>query len=120
MRATIRSAVGSFIFLLAVVNLAVAGADDLRLVNAAKHQDVATVRALLNQGAPVNVNQPDGVTALHWAALGNNLPMADLLISSGAQVNAADNYGVTPLSLACTNRNGLLVEKLLKAGANPN
>ncbi len=120
MRATIRSAVGSFIFLLAVVSLAVAGADDLRLVNAAKHQDVAAVRALLNQGAPVNVNQPDGVTALHWAALGNNLPIADLLISSGAPVNAADNYGVTPLSLACTNRNALLVEKLLKAGANPN
>ena len=120
MRATIRCAVGLFIFLLAVVSLAIAGADDLRLVNTAKDQDVAAVRALLKQGAPVNASQPDGVTALHWAALGNNLQMADLLISSGARVNAADNYGVTPLSLACTNGNALLVEKLLKAGANPN
>jgi ankyrin repeat protein len=112
--------VGAFIFLLSVVSLAVAGADDLRLVNAAKDQDVAAVRALLKQGAPVNISQPDGVTALHWAALGNNLQIADLLIGSGAQVNAADNYGVTPLSLACTNRNALLVENLLKAGANAN
>jgi len=120
MRAAIRCAVGSFVFLLAVVSLAVAGADDLQLVNAAKNQDTAAVRALLKKGSPVSASQPDGVTALHWAALGNDLQMADLLISSGAQVNAADNYGVTPLSLACTNGSVPFVEKLLKAGANPN
>ena len=44
MRAAIRCAVGSFVFLLAVVSLAVAGADDLQLVNA---DDLATIKHYL-------------------------------------------------------------------------
>lgn len=120
MRNLIRCAAGSLVLLLAGVGLAIAGAADLRLVNAAKNQDTAAVQALLKEGAAVNASQPDGVTALHWAAVANDLQMADLLISSGAQVNAADSYGVTPLSLACTNRSTPFVEKLLKAGASPN
>lgn len=120
MRATSRCAMGLLVFLLAAVRPAVAGTGDLQLVNAAKDQDTEAVSALLKQGVPVNASGPDGVTALHWAALANDLHMADLLIGFGAQVNAADKYGVTPLSLACSNGNAPFVEKLLTAGANPN
>jgi ankyrin repeat protein len=92
-------------------------ASGLQLVEAAQARDAAAVRALLSQGAPVNVTQGDGVTALHWAAHWNDLPTAELLIRAGVNVNASDDHGVTPLSLACVNASVAMVEGLLKAGA---
>ena len=38
------------------------------LVEAVRAGDVAAIRALLEQRADVNVPEPDGTTALHWAA----------------------------------------------------
>ena len=75
---------------------------------------------LIEQKVDVNVAQPDGATALHWAAHRNDVAIADLLIRAGAKVNAADEGGVTPLGLACLNASPAMVERLLKAGANPN
>lgn len=95
-------------------------ASDQSLVQAAKDQDYASVRALLNGRVDVNTPQGDGATALHWAAHWNDLQMAELLIHTGANVNAADDEGVTPLSLACLNGSAGMVDLLLKAGANPN
>ena len=68
----------------------------------------------------MNAPQPDGATALHWAAHRDDLTTADLLIRAGARANAANDLGVTPLYLACTNRSAAMVKKLLTAGANPN
>jgi ankyrin repeat protein len=99
----------------------VAGADaDLRLVDAVKRQDRAAVQALLKQRVDVKAAQPDGATALHWAAHWDDLETAALLLRAGADVNAANDFGVTPLSLACTNASAPMVERLLAAGANPN
>ncbi len=105
--------------LLAVTCLA-AGSSDLRLVEAVRNGDSEAVRSLLKQHADVNAAQPDGATALAWAAHRDDLGTADLLIRAGANVNAANEYGATPLFLACTNGSAAMVEKLLKAGANPN
>ena len=91
-----------------------------RVVEAAKRQDKATLRALLNRRADVNVPQADGATALHWAAYWDDLEAVTLLIDAGAQVNASNDLRVTPLSLACANGSASLVRTLLKAGANPN
>jgi len=104
--------------LLSVANLAAGG--DLRLVEATQNQDHEAVRSLLKQHADVNAAQPDGATALAWAAHWDDLETADLLIGAGANVNATNDYGVTPLALACTNGSSSMVAKLLKAGANPN
>ena len=109
-----RSVGRSIVALLAATSLA-AAATDLRLVDAAKTQDTEAVRRLLKQGGSVNVSQPDGFTALHWAAQRDKADMADALIRAGENVNAADNYGVTPLSLACTNGSAPMVDMLLKA-----
>lgn len=90
------------------------------LVDAAKAQDSAAVRALLAQGVDVNAPYGDGTTALHWAVHWDDRETAERLIGAGARVNAADDHGITPLALACLNGNATIVEMLLKGGANPN
>jgi ankyrin repeat protein len=74
----------------------------------------------VKQHFDVNARQPDGATALHWAAHWDDLEAADLLIHAGANVNAANDLAVTPLALSCENGNTAMVDKLLQAGAYPN
>ncbi|MCY4588681.1 MAG: ankyrin repeat domain-containing protein [Bryobacterales bacterium] len=104
--------------LLSAMSLAFAA--DSPLANAARTMDREAVRVLIDQSADVNAAQVDGMTALHWVCLHDDLEMARLLVETGADVNSANRYGVTPLTLACTNGNGALVELLLDAGADPN
>jgi ankyrin repeat protein len=94
-----------------------AGADT---ANAAQNRDMNTVRALIRQRTDVNAAQPDGTTALHWAAHWNDLETVNLLIGAGANVKATNRYGATPLSEAVSTGNAALVEALLKAGADVN
>ena len=61
-------AVGRWIAPLVLVASVAAAATDLRLVDAVKNRDRAAARALLTQKIDVNTAQPDGATALHWAA----------------------------------------------------
>jgi len=93
---------------------------DLRLVQAVEHHDARTVEALLKQRVDVNAAQPDGATALHWAAHWDDVATAERLIRAGAKVNAANDLGVTPLALACENGSLPMVVALLSAGANAN
>jgi ankyrin repeat protein len=93
---------------------------DRRLIEAARNRNKEAVRALLEQRADVRATQPDGATALHWAAHWDDLDTAELLIRAGANVNAQNDLGATPLWLACVNGNADFVDKLLRAGANPN
>ena len=100
--------------------LALAAAEDLRLVDAARHQDASAVRALVDAGVDVNVRQPDGATALHWAVHWNDLQTARLLIDAGAGLDTANAHGVTALSLAAVNASAGMVTLLLDAGSDPN
>ena len=94
---------GTLCVLSLVSATAFAAAADSRVLEAAKKRDRQAVRVLIQQRADVNTPQPDGATALHWAAHWDDLEMADLLLRSGAAADKADDYGVTALSLACTN-----------------
>src|ERR1700733_5173884 len=105
---------------LAVIVSQVGLAADLRLIQAVKVQDEASVRALLKQHVDVNAQQGDGASALHWAANLDNLTIADLLIRAGGRVDVANDLGSTPLHLACTNRSAAMVDRLLGTKANPN
>jgi uncharacterized protein len=98
----------------------IGAAPDTRLIDAARRADPGAVRRLIEQQVDVNATQPDGATALHWAAHRNDVAIADLLIRAGAKVDALDEGGVTPLGLASLNASPAMVERLLKAGANPN
>lgn len=97
-----------------------AAAGPVNLIDAVKAGDGQAVRTLLKQRSNVNEAEPDGMTALHWAARANDVETARLLLRSGANAKVANRYGVTPLSLAAVNGNAVLIEALIKAGADPN
>ena len=91
------------------------GKPDVRVVEAAKARDLATIRTLIAARADVTVPRGDGATALHWAAHWDDAAIAEVLIAAGAKIDAADDHGVTPLALACLNGSAAMVERLLKA-----
>jgi ankyrin repeat protein len=97
-----------------------AAATDQRLADAVEQRSAALVTSLVKQGADVNGAQPDGATALHWAAHWDDLTTVDLLLRSGARPDPANDHGVSPLALACENGSVPIVERLLAAGADPN
>ncbi|WP_419860357.1 ankyrin repeat domain-containing protein [Candidatus Palauibacter sp.] len=91
---------------------------DSPVADAAMTGDLASVRALLSDGADVNAPQGDGMTALHWAARAANTDLARLLLEAGAEVDAATRIGAyTPLHLASEVGGSEVVGLLLEAGA---
>jgi ankyrin repeat protein len=92
-------------------------AAESRVADAVQRRDRAAIAELLKQRVDVNAPQPDGATALAWAAHWNDLEIAERLLAAGANVNLANELGVTPLMLAAVNGSGAMVERLLKAGA---
>jgi ankyrin repeat protein len=103
-----------------LVSIAPVHAAEAPLASAVQRNDRAVIRQLLDKKAGINVAQPDGTTALHWAAYHDDLELATRLLAAGASVQAANRYGMTPLSLACTNGNAAMVERFLDAGADAN
>jgi ankyrin repeat protein len=93
---------------------------DAPLANAAERLDRAAVTQLLSKRVDVNAAQPDGTTALHWAAYHDDLDLVTRLLAAGADVKTANRYGVTPLSLACVNGNAAIITRFLDAGADAN
>ena len=93
---------------------------DTRLAESVRTRDLASARSLLAQHVDVNAVQPDGMTALIWAAHNGDVPAAELLLKAGANVKIANRYGVAAVTEAATMGNSALVEMLLKAGADAN
>jgi ankyrin repeat protein len=108
------------VVLLALVCPAVSAAQDARLADAVERRDPSLVASLLSGRVDVNRRQPDGATALHWAAHWDDADIVRALVGARAIVDAANDHGVTPLALAAENRSLAVVELLLGAGANPN
>ena len=94
------------------------GVASAQIADAVEHRDTDAVHALLKQHVNVNTAQPDGSTALHWAAHWNDLETVNLLLRAGANVKVANRYGATPLSEAASVGNAAMIEALLKAGAD--
>ena len=104
------------IVLLAHTSFAAGG----EVADAVQNRDKVALQALLKQHAAVNAAQPDGTTALHWAAHWNDAESVQLLLHAGANAKAVNRYGATPLSEAAASGSPEIIEQLLTAGADPN
>src|SRR5439155_314203 len=93
---------------------------DVRLVDAVKRRDDKAFAALLRAKADVNAKQPDGATALVWAAAEGHSDVVAGLVEMGATVDAASRSGFTPLVFATIKDDVASIKTLLGAGANPN
>ena len=97
------------------------GAAVAPIADAAQLGDRDGVRSLLKQAADVNAAQGDGMTALHWAAMKNDVDLARTLLYAGANVRAMTRIGsYTPLVLAARNGSAAVMEPLIAAGADAN
>ena len=105
------------------------------LMFAAREDDVAAARLLIDSGADINAVCADGKDALSLAFFNGSYNVAALLIDRHANVNQADAQRFTPLFWAVDRRNMEtapnfpfmvttdplpLIKKMLDAGANPN
>ena len=95
----------------------------IELIEAAKRDEVATVRHLVNTGASeLDARDSFGRSALHYAArLGHQVIMG-ILIDAGAPLEAEDADGFTPLLRAIQGGDANIdaVRLLLDAGADRN
>jgi ankyrin repeat protein/mono/diheme cytochrome c family protein len=107
---------------------------------AARQNSLAALRVLADKGANLNLQDPQGATAMHLAIINLHYDAAALLLDKGADPNIADETGMTAL-YAVANMDTLgwiqgrpapaldsnaeydaagLVNKLIDHGANPN
>jgi ankyrin repeat protein len=101
----------------------------LRLVaDAARNNNVATVRAMLRRGFPVTALSQHGGTPLHWAAFHGNLDMLEYVLEHNPPIDARDRqFDGTPMDWLIhgslnpwgfsTGRYGECTRLLLDAGA---
>jgi ankyrin repeat protein len=75
------------------------------LIYAARVNSLATVKALLEQGADINQTSGYGWTPLLVATQNKFYQLGSFLLDQGADPNRANNGGWTPLYLAVDNRN---------------
>jgi len=91
---------------------------DSPVADAAERGDLSAVRSLLSEGADANAAQGDGMTALHWAALGDRADMVRVLLYAGANTETRTRLGsYTPLHLAAENGNATAIAALLAGEA---
>ena len=84
---------------------------------AARNGNLNRVKALLNQGAPVNARNEYGWTPLHEAASSGHLNVIHELLRRGAHVNPRTRSRMTPLNFTLGKPH--IIHALIKAGANP-
>src|SRR5262245_18226939 len=85
--------------------------------------DIDEMRRLLSEGAPEDIKNENGQTALMYAVMHRNLEMVKLLLEVGADTEVKwSQGGHTALQLACGGfkpPNVIVVQLLLDHGANP-
>ena len=78
------------------------------------------IRALIEYGADVNIQDNNGQTPLYHACDKNNADLATLLLNHGANVDIKDHFGRTPLHRTCYDNNLRITAFLIEHGADVN
>jgi ankyrin repeat protein len=73
---------------------------------------------LIKKGANINHVTNSGSTALHLAAVQNELELSLLFLQHGGKINAQDKAGRTPLIFACSEGNDKIAKTLLTRNAS--
>ena len=88
---------------------------------AAEYGNIETIKHHLANGTDVNVQDFDGWTPLHWAAMEGHKKIAELLIANGADVNMkSSSLGRTPLQHAAQLGHKKIAELFIAKGADVN
>lgn len=90
------------------------------LMIAARVGNTAAARALVKEGAPLEIKSDQGYTALMWAAEGGsgNAETIAALIELGAEIEAKSSDGSTSIMIAALKGDAPRVKALLDRGAN--
>jgi len=103
---------------------ALSAASSTRFIDAVERQDWAAAETLFaaseSNALPVDQQQPDGMTALHWAVSHRNVDWTRRLLDAGANSNAKTVLGVPVLEVVCQNGDVEIARLLLHHGADPN
>ncbi|XP_077746993.1 uncharacterized protein LOC144309906 [Canis aureus] len=84
------------------------------LLKAVQSQDEACVDILLKHGANPDLKDIKGNTALHYAALGDNVTIAQKLLLKKVNMEIRNKDGLTPLLLAVNEKKEKMVAFLLE------
>lgn len=88
------------------------------VLQAAKKNDVSTMKVYISSNANLNCQDKDGFTPLMFASLNNYTELVKLLVSKpGVNLNLKNNYGYSALTLAVVFGNTEIQDILKKAGA---
>ncbi|XP_054879072.1 caskin-1-like isoform X5 [Poeciliopsis prolifica] len=106
---------------------------DQELLQAVKTEDLLTAQRLLQRPRPgkakllgatkrvnVNIQDADGLSPLHHAALSGNKELISLLLEAQATVDIKDHKGMRPLHYAAWQGKTEPMKMLLKAGSSVN
>ena len=93
---------------------------DIRIIDAVKEQDSQAVLRLIEECVDLNVQDPQGNTALMWAVHRNNLDIVHILINVGADLDVPDYGQNTPLILAVWKGAEKVAQALISAEADLN
>jgi uncharacterized protein len=88
----------------------------MSLIEAATRGNAGEVSDLIGAGAPLEVRDPAGRTALLIATQGNDVDVARLLIDAGADVNAKDSIRDTPFLYAGAEGRNEILRMILATG----
>ena len=91
-------------------------------IESAKESDAVTVELFLEAGMNPTVADPDGKTALVWAATENHVKILELLAAANVDLDSSDSdpNGRTPLHWAASENSLDAVRFLIQAGADLN
>ncbi|XP_063537542.1 putative ankyrin repeat protein RF_0381 [Cydia strobilella] len=86
---------------------------DNDLILACELGDNDLIEKLIREGVNVNLRDPIGRTALHFAVHNGNIRAIKMLLEAGASTTVMDNVGLTPLQICIMRRPSVEIAKLL-------